>query len=112
MIQYLEEQQSSEGLVKALSHPNMGIRLKALQSLQNFTDKQIIPQLIDILEEEKYPAEGSEEATIHQTFKTSLCDAISKLSGRHYTIENINDERDVMTTVGKMREWCKANLKT
>jgi hypothetical protein len=111
IIKQMEVEQDHFGLLKALSHPNLDVKLMAIKSLGNFSDNKIMPQLIDELEKQKYPMEGSETATLHQTYKKKLIEVIEKLSENKVEVNNINNAKEIENAVTHFKSWAQKNIK-
>ncbi len=103
-VDYFVARRIPAPLIERLKVGGNDVRIAAVRGLAAIGEKEALPALADLLEAERHPVKGSEEATIHKILKQTALRTAAQLMGESFEIEDINDEQAVMAVVRRMRE--------
>ena len=91
-IEELEKQKAVWSLLSCVCHPDDGVQIHALRSLERLNDKRAVPFLLTYAEYMAVPESGSENATLHGIIQRSIAKTLSALTGVKVTIASQNPE--------------------
>jgi|SRR3972149_8888658 len=91
--------------------PGWGLVITSSEVVTSKRDEKAAPYLIQVLNRNNYPQEGSEAATVHQHMKRKLIEAMQVVTDLDIDINkiNVNDTQQVEHILSLVRDWAKKN---
>ena len=102
-VQYFIERRMSAPLIERLKGQGDDVRIQAVRGLAAIGDAVAVPAIADLLEAERRPVSGSEDATVHKILKETALRTASQLSGESFDVDDINDEQAILAVVQRLR---------
>jgi HEAT repeat protein len=103
-VAFFVQQRMPEPLIELLKAGGNDVRFEAVRGLAAIGDRAAVLALADLLEAEREPIGESEDATMHRNLMLEALRAASQLSGESFDVEDINDERQILAAVQRIRE--------
>jgi len=102
-VQFFVAHRMPAPLIERLKVGGNDVRVAAVKGLAAIGDKSALPAIADLLEAERHPVRGSEQATMHKILKETALLTASHLAGETLDVKDVNDEEQILAAVRRIR---------